>query len=230
MKAHNIAPKGALVGGGNPAGGSAGATSSPPAPKKRATKKRKVQAESDSDDEAPNVKQEVKKEVKSEKKPKAEAEHPDDGSCMLSDIPEAPSSLIKKEISCGDGVVVGAGTDDYGALDVCHAYAMEQAVKQDPALKHEYGSEHQHTPSPHPHPCLDNGGASSHTMSPAAKLQSFGYETNSDFQSLIQAQMPSPARTLEPPTGVSGVYPSGAAGAWIQTGPRHYYWDDNARI
>jgi hypothetical protein len=223
MKAHNITPKGALVGGNVPAGGSAGSASSPTAPKKRSAKKRKVQAESESEDETPDVKKEVKKEVKPEKKPKDEAKHPDDGSFMLSDIPEAPPSFVEKAASRDDGV--GAG--GFGDLDVCHACTTEQAVKQEPALKHESGFGYDHTSSPHPEPSLDNGGAFSRPMAPTAALQSFGYGTNSGFQSLAPAQMPIPIPMIEPSNGSSGVFPGGS---WLQTGPQHYYWAENTRL
>jgi hypothetical protein len=220
MKAHDIAPKGALSGGVASAGGPAGSASSPTAPKKRPTKKRKVQAESDEDDEIPDVKKEAKakKEAKvEEKKPKDEGKHSDDGSFMLSDIPEAPPGFVKKEASCDSGT----GTGGYADADVCHDCTTEQAVK------HESGFGHEHTPSPHPLTCLDNGGAFSHPITPTAAMQSFGYQTNSGFQSLAQAQAPSPTRMMEPSDGSAGVFPSGS---WVQTGPQHYYWDENAQL
>jgi hypothetical protein len=218
MKAHNISPKGALSGSATPAGGANGPASSPTtAPKKRATKKRKVQAESEEDDEIPNIKQEVKKEVKAEKKPKVEPKDSDDGSFLLSDIPEAPPGPVKKEESCGDGSGVGA----HGDVDVCHACTAEQAVKYEPGLKYE------HEPSPHHHPSLDHGGAFTHTMTPTAATQSFGYGTNSSFQSLAPAQMPLLMRRTEESNGPAGVFPRGS---WLQTGPQHYYWDENNQL
>lgn len=216
MKAHDISPKGALSGGANgPA-----ATSSPTAPKKRATKKRKVQAESDEDDEVPDVKKEFKKEVKAEKKPKQEAKHVDDGSFLLSDIPQAPPSFVKKEESCGDGNDTGA----HGGADACQGCASEQAVKREPVLKYE----HTPAPRPHSHPSLDNGGAFSHTTEPAAPMQSLGHGTNSGFQSLASAHMPLPMRRIELSNGPRGVFPGGS---WLQTGPQHYYWnEDNSQL
>lgn len=211
MKAHDISPKGALVGGPN---GPAAASSPSSAPKKRATKKRKVQADSEEDDEVP----EVKKEVKAEKKPKQEAKHVDDGSFLLSDIPHAPPSSVKKEESRGDGTDTGAD----GGPDACHACAAEQAVKREPVLKFE------HTPLPHAHPPLDHGGAFPHTTEPAAPTQSFGHGTNSGFQSLAPAQMPLPMTTMNSSSnGPPGVFPGGS---WLQTGPQHYFWNDKDQL
>jgi len=219
MKAHDISPKGALSGTATPAGGVTSAGSSPPsAPKKRATKKRKVQAESEEDDEIPDIKQEVKKEVKAEKKVKAEAKHSDDGSFLLSDIPEAPPGFLKKEENCGGGIGPGV----HGAPEACHASTAEQAVKPEPGVKYEPGLKYEHTPSPHPQPSLDHGGALSHTMPPASPMQLFGYGTNSGFQTSPPALPPLPMRRIEPPDSSSGVL---SRSTWLQPGGQHYYWD-----
>lgn len=223
MKAHNIAPKGALVGGATPASGASGTASSPTAPKKRPVKKRKVQAESDEDDDIPEVKQEVKKEAKPEKKVKDEAKHYDDGSFMLSDIPKAPSSRVKQEADCDNGV----GAVGYGVFDVRNASVKQEVVKQEPVIKNESGSGHEHAPSPRPQPRLEYGEALFHPMTPSVVTQSFEYETNSDFQSLMQAQTPSPMTMIEPSDGSSDVF---LGGNWLLTGPRHYYWDENTQV
>lgn len=238
MKAHNIRPQGALAGGNNSASSpatSAGGGAGPKTPatprSRRPAKKRKVQADSDSDDDVPDVKTEVKPEVKSEKKPKVEAKDPDDGSFLLNDISEAPPSFVKMEERYDGG---GGHVDPFDDLDVCHACATEHVVKHEAVVKHEPsvkyepmvkpepGFGHQHMPSPHPRPSLEYGGAFAHPMmmTPHAATHSFGYGTNSGLQMSTTTRSP----MMAPSDGPSGVFPGGS---WLQAGQQHYFWDEN---
>lgn len=178
MKAHNISTKTPL----GPSAGASATKESTPA-KARATKKRKVQASDDEEDEAPApVKKEakVKKETKAKKGAKAkvkeevkEESEPSDvddvveGSFKLSDIPEAPPMLFENDDAGGYG---GDG------CDVCLVCCSSSPMDQHPT--------HGHTMPPTPPPPsthLDSNGAVS--SQPLDGVQPLVYEANSVYQS-----------------------------------------------
>ncbi|KAB5582607.1 hypothetical protein GE09DRAFT_1075641 [Coniochaeta sp. 2T2.1] len=110
MKAHGIAPRAALAGSAGspaPASSPAAGTKAPPAvpatpktPRKRTTKKRKMSASSDDEDEVPAFKQEVKSEIKSEVKSEANAEEEvkQEAPPFYDELPASGDAIIHAEI------------------------------------------------------------------------------------------------------------------------------------
>lgn len=194
MKAHGISSKTALGGGES----SKAATPAKATPAKgRASKKRKVEADNEDDDEAPAtpVKKEAKvkretrakkpskvkeeeEEVKEESGQSSEADDVIEGSFCLKDIPQAPPMSCQ---SGGDGDV-GHASDD---SDVCF---VGSSSKTDRSPSHRQSMPP--TPLP-PSTHLDRIGAA--FPPPLSRVQSFLCEANTPYRSQMR---PTPSATM----------------------------------